>query len=142
MTQKFFAAITLIVLLSISTFSQTDYKSDSKTKSAPKETITPALSQGKITYATIFPMLKEKCRKCHGAETEGKGDLMLLTYKELMKGGEHGKVVVPGKPGKSNLYLKLTDTPPFGKRMPKKANPLTKDELELIKKWIAQGANE
>ena len=94
----------------------------------------------KLTYSDIQPLLKQKCGKCHGPQAEG--DLSLLTYDDLMSGGEHGKEVVAGKPDKSPLYTKLTETPPFGKQMPKKGEKLTDDEMNSIKQWILDGAKE
>ncbi len=106
----------------------------------PQKSQQAASQQGPLAYKDIFPLLKEKCGKCHGSDPDG--DLVLLTYKDLMAGGEHGSVVTPGQPEKSNLYLKLSDTPPFGKKMPKKGAPLTPEEIALLKKWITDGAKE
>lgn len=112
----------------------------SQPRQDPQKSQQAVKQQGPLAYKDIFPLLKEKCGKCHGSDPDG--DLVLLTYKDLMAGGEHGAVVTPGQPEKSNLYLKLTDTPPFGKKMPKKGGPLTQEEIELLKKWVADGAKE
>src|SRR5262245_17692794 len=54
----------------------------------------------------IRPVLADRCFKCHSADAEKlRGKLLLDTREGLLKGGESGPVVVPGKPG-SSLLLK------------------------------------
>ncbi len=88
--------------------------------------------------ADIQPLFVEKCGKCH--DSDPSGDLKVITYEGLMAGGEHGKVIVPGKAQESSLYLKLTSNPPFGKQMPKKGDKLTDEQLKLVADWIDEGA--
>jgi mono/diheme cytochrome c family protein len=59
----------------------------------------------------------------------------------MMKGGEEGKDVVPGKPEESGVYTSTTLPEDDDKAMPPKGDRLTKEQQELIKKWIAEGAN-
>jgi WD40 repeat protein len=86
----------------------------------------------------IEPIFEEKCMFCHsGNVTEGKFDMG--SYQNIMKGGRHGVAVVPGKSAES-LLVKLSSktTKPF--MPPKSDEPLTPEELALIKLWIDQGA--
>jgi Carboxypeptidase regulatory-like domain len=54
--------------------------------------------------------------------------------------------VVAGDPERSFLYLKLggeapiADIPAIGTRMPPRAPPIAEDDLELVRRWIEQGA--
>lgn len=67
----------------------------------------------------------------------------------ILKGGKHGKAVVPGKGEESLLYRVLKEPVKIGEdeihAMPK-AKPgqeftaINDDEIELVKKWIDQGA--
>ena len=51
------------------------------------------------------------------------------------------KLVVPGKPDESYLYEKITkDTPQAGARMPNTGDPLEADRIQLVREWIAAGA--
>ncbi|MDB6140291.1 MAG: hypothetical protein JWO94_3363, partial [Verrucomicrobiaceae bacterium] len=64
----------------------------------------------------------------------------LDTFEALGKPGEsEGKPVVAGKPEDSDLY-KLLVIDDDSDRMPKKADPLSQEEIGLIKRWIAEGA--
>ena len=77
------------------------------------------------------------------------GGLRLDDKAQIMKGGKHGKAVVPGKAEQSLLYKVLKDAVTVGKdeihSMPKAKpgqdfEPLADDQIELIKNWIDQGA--
>src|SRR5688572_24979620 len=47
----------------------------------------------------VRPLLVEHCYKCHSAEAEKvKGGLLLDTKAGILKGGDHGPILVPGKP--------------------------------------------
>ncbi|HEY6226526.1 MAG TPA: c-type cytochrome domain-containing protein, partial [Verrucomicrobiae bacterium] len=90
----------------------------------------------------IIPVFQKNCLACHNAK-DAKGDLVLETPVTILKGGETGPAVAPGKSAES-LLLKVAShqTKPF---MPPKNNkadakPLTPDELGLVKLWIDQGA--
>ncbi len=106
--------------------------------------IVAAMGQAKALTHTddIAPLIKKYCLPCHLAENENPSQLSMDNYDLLMKGGEHGKTVVPGKPKESNLYLKLLPNPPFGKQMARNRKRLTEDELKVVVAWIEQGAKK
>jgi WD40 repeat protein len=86
----------------------------------------------------VEPVLVKKCFFCHsGNVKEAKFDMS--SYEALMKGGRHGKPVVAGKAEESLIYLAAGKMKrPF--MPPKTEEPLTPEELALIKLWIDQGA--
>src|SRR5437867_3306904 len=53
----------------------------------------------------ILPILKSNCLACHN-QTTTKGELVLETPQTILKGGESGPVIVPGK-SDGSLLLKL-----------------------------------
>jgi hypothetical protein len=64
----------------------------------------PAEKKG-VTYAKdIRPLFEASCFRCHGEERH-KGDLRLDSLEAVLKGGEDGKVVVPGASKKSLLVI-------------------------------------
>ena len=87
----------------------------------------------------IRPLLVENCLECHGEDPdELKGGLNLASADGLRRGGESGKVVVPGDPMASPLYRAVTYVdqefamPPRGR--------LSKSEIQSIREWIEMGA--
>jgi len=86
----------------------------------------------------IAPILANKCEYCQsGAVKESKLDMG--GYEALMKGGKRGPAIVPGKPDQS-LLVKLAGRSEKPTMPPKSEEPLTPEELALIKLWIEQGA--
>lgn len=86
----------------------------------------------------IAPLLTEKCVECH-REAKSKGSYRLDTFERLAKAGDsEAPALTPGKPETSELY-RLLVTDEKADRMPKKADPLTAEEIALVKQWIAQG---
>ena len=94
-----------------------------------------------MTYAGDVKAIFEKsCVKCHGAEKQ-KGKLRLDTREATLKGGENGESVIKGDSLKSPLTLSVsrldedTAMPPDGK-----GEPLTPEQVGLVRAWIDQGA--
>ncbi len=79
---------------------------------------------------------------CHGTgSSQGGMTLGSGTYSQVLAAsGTHGKIVVSGNANASNMYLKVTDTPPFGNRMPNGGPFLNTTQINLIRDWINQGA--
>jgi hypothetical protein len=100
----------------------------------------PAFAQEKVTYQDhVRPIFAASCLSCHNPD-KAKAGLDLSTYGAMMNGSSNGKVITPGSPDESMLYLLVTfqEEP----HMPQKANKLPDAQLETIKKWIAGGALE
>jgi len=91
-----------------------------------------------IDYTTdIAPLLEKRCGGCHSGVAK-MGELSIGTYDLLVRGGNHGKGVVPGKPDESPLYMFVS-----GKsypKMPMDGTTLADAEIALIKGWIEAGA--
>jgi formylglycine-generating enzyme required for sulfatase activity/mono/diheme cytochrome c family protein len=87
----------------------------------------------------IKPILELDCVRCHGPE-KPKGALRLDTRSGALKGGDNGPALVPGKPDQSPLYTSTIVPPDDDKHMPPKGDPLKKEQTELLRAWIEQGA--
>ena len=103
---------------------------------------TPAREQvaSKISFSRqVAPLLVKHCVACHGPKL-AEGDFQVHTFVRLMKTGS-GEVppIVAGKPADSYL-LELVASDDADVRMPKEAEPLKTDEIELVRNWIAAGA--
>lgn len=97
-------------------------------------------STEKIDYNTqVKPILNRKCISCHGG-VKAKSNFSLLFREDAMKAAKSGKYpIVPGSPGKSEMIRRITEKDEE-ERMPYKHDPLTKEEISILKKWIKQGA--
>jgi hypothetical protein len=97
-------------------------------------------AKGSVSFINdVAPILKENCFACHDAKKK-KGKLEMTTYENFRKGGTKDDPVTPGKPKESTIIDLLTSTGP--ERMPPKDNgdPLPKEKIAVIAKWIEQGA--
>lgn len=91
----------------------------------------------------VLPVLKASCLACHN-KNKPKADLVLETPADMLKGGDSGPAVVPGK-GVESLLVKAAAHEVEDMEMPppdnKVAAPnLTPEQLGLLKLWIDQGA--
>lgn len=89
-------------------------------------------------YRQVRPILQRHCSGCHQPAKQG-GELLLTSHAELLKGGESGAGVVPGKPEESLVLDFITGDEPL---MPKSADPLTPPQVALIERWIKEGASD
>ena len=105
----------------------------------------PPPANKNVTYVSdIKPLFEHSCVKCHG-EQKPKGKLRLDSLEGIFKGGEDGKVVVPGKSTDSILIANIAHLGDPDEFMPPPKNkagiaPLTKEEIGLVRAWIDQGA--
>jgi hypothetical protein len=100
-------------------------------------TASPLAAQ-KISYQEhVRPIFNSSCLSCHNPD-KSKGGLDLTTYAATMKGGSSGKIVEAGDPDASLVYQLVThrEEP----HMPLKASKLPDVQLEMVRKWIADGA--
>jgi mono/diheme cytochrome c family protein len=86
--------------------------------------------------AHIEPLFKEHCAECHNP-TKTKSGLDLSSLQSILKGGERGAAVLPGRPEESNLYRFLT-TGADPHMPPGKRKPLDDEQVALIRHWIEQ----
>jgi mono/diheme cytochrome c family protein len=122
-------------------------RSASLTSLAPGVT-TAALPTVKLTRATgnetisfsndIAPILVKNCIGCHGLGRRSSGRLNMNTFQGLLRGGESGPPVVPGRPAESLIIKKLKGTG-GGMQMPANADPLPANVIAKIEKWIQEG---
>jgi hypothetical protein len=87
----------------------------------------------------VAPILNRQCANCHGPK-KAKGGFRLQTFDNLMQCGSSKKPpITPGSAEKSRLYQLLVTTDEED-LMPKDADPLPKAQIEIIRRWIEQGA--
>ena len=82
----------------------------------------------------VAPIFAKKCVACHNTRTAS-GRLNMDSFAALAKGGESGTAIEAHHAESSLLWSMIEDG-----SMPKDADPLSKSEIELIRKWIDVGA--
>lgn len=97
-------------------------------------------AENKVDFAKdIKPILEQNCVKCHGEEKQ-KGKLRLDIKDAALKGGKGGPAIVAGSHDKSDLFRRITLPKSDDDFMPSEGEPLTKQQVDLIREWINQGA--
>jgi hypothetical protein len=90
----------------------------------------------KVWTAVVEPLLDKKCLKCH-AGVRQYGGLDLRSLETILRGGERGPAIIPGKPGESRIlqFVALKSSPHMP---PDEKKQLTPEEIAVLKGWIAQ----
>ena len=92
----------------------------------------------------VYPIFKEYCVKCHGAEKQ-KGKYRIDSKEAAFKETDYGPTIVPGQSEKSaliHMVCGLVDEmlmpPPSDK--PGESEKLTAEQIGILRAWIDQGA--
>lgn len=103
-----------------------------ETMPTPEPMDIPDFSGQPPTFEFVNQMFTS-CRDCHG--TGGLGGVNLSTYTSMMKGGDHGPIIVPGNADASLIVqIQRAEPPHFGQ--------LTSQQVELLAAWINAGAKQ
>lgn len=100
----------------------------------------PAETPVKVSYhRDVRPIFQEHCHGCHQPAKQG-GDYVMTSFEQLVKGGEsEAAAIVPGHPEKSYLMDQIKRSGDEA-AMPKDNPPLLQDQIDLIARWIKEGA--
>lgn len=95
-----------------------------------------ALQASDLFRDRVVPILERRCLSCHN-ETDRKGEFSLQTQQQLMESG----FVEAGQPDQSHLLsVVLAGASDARPAMPKDADPLSAEDVETLRQWIAAGA--
>lgn len=114
------------------------------TTNTPMPAAPPMVQQatGKETVSfakDIAPVLAKTCTGCHGTNRP-RENFSVNTFESLLKGGDAGVNILPGKPNESLLIKKLKGTAADGQRMPLNQPALEDSVIAKFEKWIEEGA--
>jgi len=90
-----------------------------------------------VTYNDVRAIVSDSCEHCHN-EDKAKGGLLMESYEELVAGGDHGSAVIPGDSASSRMVQMVEGR--LKPRMPYKEDPLSREQIDLIRRWIDAGA--
>lgn len=84
----------------------------------------------------VAPLLEENCLRCHNGDS-AKGDFSLSTADHL----RDTDFVVPGEPDQSRVLTVIQSEGDQPAAMPKEGKPLTSAQVDLLRRWILEGAD-
>ncbi len=91
-------------------------------------------------HRQVRPLLEKRCHDCHQGG-RAKGGLRIDELESMLKGGRSdGPAIIPGNAAESALIHRIT-TDDEDDIMPPKGDPLSADEIALLKRWIQGGAS-
>src|SRR5689334_6292411 len=99
----------------------------------------PALARTIDFQREVRPLLEAKCFQCHGPEKQRSGFRLDSREAALKTGDAHAPNIRPGNSAESPLIQLVAGTFPDLK-MPEKGDPLTPEQVGLLRAWIDQGA--
>ena len=109
--------------------------------------VTTVAAQGPVAFEQqVLPLLEEHCFRCHqgvddrGRERRPKGGLRLDGAEWIRRGGDGGPVLVPGAPDRSSLYRRVILPDDHDDKMPARGQRTSAEDNELLRRWIAAGA--
>jgi len=108
----------------------------------------PAMASGELPepankvidfHKDIAPLFEDNCVKCHGDKKQ-KSDYRLDNRDDAIESGSEGAAIAVGDSAGSLLVRLITGTDDNFDIMPPKGDPLTPEQIGLIRAWIDQGA--
>ena len=105
---------------------------------APTKIAAPSGKEIVSFVRDVAPILMANCNGCHYGATRVSGGLQFNMFSQILKGGDSGPIVSPGKPDVSLIIRKLQGTE--GARMPMGRAPLSDSQIRLVAAWIKEGA--
>jgi cytochrome c553 len=103
----------------------------------PPAVAEPTADQTKFFETSVRPLFVEHCQKCHGEKKQW-GGLRLDSREALLKGGDSGVAIVPGKPAESRLIEAVRHTNEDLKMPPDKQ--LSESQIANLVRWVEMGA--
>ncbi len=90
----------------------------------------------------VRPILQSRCWGCH-QPADDRGDYIMTRFSDFLAGGASDQpAIVPGDHTKSHLLHLVAPNAEGKVEMPKSGPPLTPAEIELITRWVAEGASD
>ena len=97
-----------------------------------------AIAQPPDFIKDVQPIFQKKCTACHGSSMQMNG-LRLDEGASALKGGNSGVAIIVGDSGTSPLISRVASSDK-AKRMPPAGDPLTPQQVAILKQWIDSGA--
>jgi len=101
--------------------------------------LTTLVSAAPVAFDEVRAIFEGKCLECHNPD-KTKGKLLMTSREAFLKGGESGHALIGVGAGQSEIIKRLTLPKDHEDIMPPKGGPLPAAEIDVIRRWIAEGA--
>jgi hypothetical protein len=101
--------------------------------------LTTLASAAPVAFDEVRAIFEGKCLECHNPD-KTKGKLLMTTREAFLKAGESGHALIGVDAEKSELVKRLTLPKDHDDIMPPKGGPLPAAEIDVIRRWVAEGA--
>lgn len=100
-------------------------------------------SQMRVFDDMLLPVFEAKCMSCHNTQ-RAKGDFVMSSYANLLKGGSSGALAVsPGKALESEVFKRVVLPNDHPDKMPPEGkSPMSPAEIAILKHWLDAGASD
>lgn len=99
----------------------------------------PATTPGSVGFSQVRPVLESSCVHCHGSERLA-GMPSFSSTRDLAALTGPGRLIVPGAPERSRFFQVVAMSDSDIGAMPPTGHALAPQEVDLLKAWIAGGA--
>ncbi|MDF1742567.1 MAG: peptidase MA family metallohydrolase [Gimesia sp.] len=108
-----------------------------KKKKAPVKVV-KATGNEKVSFMKdVAPWMLDFCLRCHSGNTPA-SEFSIVTFEDILRGGESGSVIIPGKPDESRLWHLVGLQDPI--KMPQGQALIKRKDARALKTWIEEGA--
>ena len=101
--------------------------------------LTSLASAAPVAFEEVRAIFEGKCLECHNPD-KTKGKLLMTTREAFLKGGDSGHALIGVDAAQSELVKRLTLPKDHDDIMPPKGGPLPAAEIDVIRRWVAEGA--
>jgi mono/diheme cytochrome c family protein len=100
----------------------------------------PSRAADKVSFRSeVAPILLEHCVACHGAK-KAEGGYRVDAFEELLKPGDTGEKPVDASAASGGEVLRRVTSADESERMPAESEPLPPEQVEVLRRWVAEGA--
>ncbi len=109
----------------------------------PASAAEPVPPAGKVSYyRDVRPIFQQHCQGCH-QPAKPNGSYVMTDFAAMAKAGDSGKAAITaGKPEASYLIEEILPGKDGKAEMPKGRDPLTKVQIDLVTRWVQEGATD
>ncbi len=111
--------------------------SSTKKKKAPVKVVKATGNESVSFMKDVAPWMLDFCLRCHSGANPA-SEFSIVTFEDILRGGESGSVITPGKPEESRIWDLVVKQDPI--KMPQGQALLKRKNAEALETWIKEGA--